>query len=382
MSTAAHVPVRRVLERVAATPGVQPLRVFPVLLPMWAVEIRTVILDAQPYEVFDQYLSRAVATAGIREPARLAAFFGVEAGLIDRAVRYLEAIGHLHGDGREVALTELGHRSVTDGCRYVLKEDRQVVYFDGFTCTPLPKSHYAGTQWCDEPELRLPDRTQFQPVTGSQSFRVDAIRELAGSPDRERFNLPGTLTEAEPITVRQAWLPAYIVECVSGLLVFIKAVDGPDDHLGKIVSPYLTEVLATEPRADDMRVWRTWLAAKGFPDAEIRRMPNRMLRARLPAAAFGGAVRWAQLGSFEVREQVFLQLWCAEETTRRHAVLARAAAIVAAGALRRRAEVEHRLADLAAQLEVPVPRWGDLCRYAEREDDRALVARLDAFASG
>jgi hypothetical protein len=371
-----------VLERVAGMPDIQPLRVFPVLLPMWAVEIRTVILDAQPYEVFDQYLSRAVARAGIREPARLAAFFGVEAGLIDRAVRYLEAIGHLHSDDHEVALTELGYRSVADGCRYVRKEDRQVVYFDGFTCTPLPKSHYAGTQWCDEPELRLPDRTQFQPVTGSPAFRVDAIRELAGRPDRERFNLPGTLTEAEPTTVGQAWLPAYVVECVSGVLVFIKAVDGPDDHLGKIVSPYLTEVLATEPRVDDMRVWRTWLAAKGFPDADIRRMPNRMLRAHLPTTAFGGAVRWAQLGSFEVRDQVFLQLWCAEETTRRHAVLARAAAIVAAGALRRRAEVEQRLADLAAQLKVPVPPWDHLCRYAEEAGDQDVVARLDVLTFG
>ncbi|GGN18736.1 hypothetical protein FHR83_004036 [Actinoplanes campanulatus] len=370
------------LERVAGMPGVQPLRVFPVLLPMWAVEIRTVVLDAQPYEVFDQYVSRAVAGAGLREPSRLAAFFGVEVGLIERAVRFLESVGHLRGDGAGVVLTELGRRSVADGCRYVLKEDRQVVYLDGFTCEPLPKSHYAGTEWCDEPSLRLADRTAFHPVTASPAFRVGAIQELADRPDRERFNLPGALTSVEPLEAWQAWLPAYIVECVSELLVFIKAVDGPDRHLGKIVTPYLSEVLAAEPRVDDMQVWLTWLEAKGLPGARIRRMPNRVLRAGLPAAVFGQAVRWAQLGSFEVRQQTFMQLWCEDVAARRQAVLVRAAAITGAGGVRRRAEVEQRLADLAGQLEVAAPGWDDLYRYAEEADDRALLDRLNVLASG
>jgi hypothetical protein len=349
----AHVPIQRILERVNAMPGVQPRRIFPVLLPMWGVEIQAQFWDAQPYEVFDQYLSRAIGSAGLNEPDRLAAFFGVQPALIERALRFLEAVGHVRRESAAVALTDLGRRSVAAGCRYVVKEDRQLLYFDGFTSAPMLKEHYAGGEWLDEPLLRL-SGTQFQPITALARLSLSAIDELAARADRDRFNVPGSLTAIEAREIRQAWLPAYILECTAGLMVFVKAIEGPDAYLADLLTPHLWNVLASEPRPDYVAVWQDWLAGKGFHEAVVRTMSNGVLRASLPASAFGEQVRWAQLGSFVTRDSTFLQIWCEEAAARRQAVLARAAAIVSAGRARTPTEVERWLAELAGQLEVEV----------------------------
>jgi hypothetical protein len=376
MSAPAHVPIQRILERVTALPRVQPLRIFPILLPMWGVEIKTVILDAQPYEVFDQYLARAIARGGVDEPGRLAAFFGVDLALVERALGFLEAIGHVRRDGGRLEMTDLGHRSVAAGCRYVIKEDRQRLYFDGFTSSPLTSEHYAGAEWLDEPGLRL-GGTQFCPVNTLSWFRAEALRDLESRADRERFNLPGSLRSVELVESGRAWLPAYVVECLSELLVFVKAIDGPDPYLADLVKPYLRGVLAAEHRVDDLEVARKWLAGRGFAEVPVRRLPNRVLRASLPAAAFGPQVRWAQLGSFETHRQAFFQLWCEDETARRRALLFRAAAIISSGRVRRREEVDQWLGDLAGQLAVPTPKWEDLRAHADSEGDEALGGRLD-----
>jgi hypothetical protein len=175
MDTPAHVPIRRVLEKVTALPGIEPLRIFPLLLPMWAVHIRSVVKETQPYEIFDRYLSRAIGRAGLRDVPSLAAFFAVEPALVERALRFLDALGHLHRDGGVLSLTPIGMASVADGQRYVFKEDRQVLYFDGFTGTPLPKSHYEGAVWLDEPHLTLSGGTRFQPVAGSGTLPYERV---------------------------------------------------------------------------------------------------------------------------------------------------------------------------------------------------------------
>ncbi|GLZ01951.1 hypothetical protein [Actinoplanes sp. NBRC 103695] len=246
MTAPAHVPVRRVLERVSAVPGAQPLRIFPLLLPLWRVEVRTTFWDAQPYEVFDQYLARAIGQAGLRDSSRLAVFFGVEPALVHRALHFLQTIGHVRHEGSALVLTDLGQRSVRDGCRYVRKEDRQVLYFDGFRGAPLPATHYAKSVWLDDPELTIWN-VRFQVVTGSPNFRMEGLAELSRRPDGERFNLPGSLTELTPLEVGTAWLPAYVVECVSGLLVYIKALDAADPYLAEVATPYLKPVLEFPP---------------------------------------------------------------------------------------------------------------------------------------
>lgn len=375
----AHVPRRRILERVVTLPGVQPLRIFPLLLPMWQVEIKATIREAQPYEVFDRYLSRAIASSGLRDATALSDFFGVRPALVERGLRFLTTIGHLQRNGDTLTLTELGRSSVADECRYVVKEDRQVLYFDGFTGAPVPRTHYSGAVWLDEPRLSLTDGTRFHVLAGSASWRIDALTELLRRADRDQFNVPAALTAAEPVQVRSVWLPAYVVECVASLLVFVKAVDGADPYLSKLVSPYLRDVLAAEERSDTARVWREWLDGAGFTDVRPQRLANGVLRASLPATVFGTRFGWPRLGSFEVRERTFLQLWCEDDAVRRRAVLERVGAIVRAGAVRNEQELIERLAEMAAQLHVDSPAPDDLKAYARSRDDSVLIATLSAF---
>jgi hypothetical protein len=360
-------------------PDIQPLRIFPLLLPMWAVQVKAIIRETQPYELFDQYLSRAIATGGLRDVSHLAAFFAVEPALVERALRFLGTIGHLRRDGSVLGLTDIGLRSVADGHRYVLKEDHQILYFDGFTGSPLPKAHYAGAVWLDEPALTLDGRTRFQAVTGSGLFQIDAVAELTRRVDREEFNLPGALISVQPLELSNSWLPVYVVECVSDLLVFVKAIDTADPYLATLVAPYLSDALAAEKPVDDVQIWRDWLAGKGYRDVEPRRLPNRVLRASLPAEAFGARMKWWQLGSFETREHTFLQLWCDDEVVRLWAVLARAASAVSRRGVRDADGVERRLAELSKQLAVATPNFEDLQAYARAETDEVLQAMLESM---
>ncbi|WBB86722.1 hypothetical protein O7542_06185 [Micromonospora sp. WMMC264] len=362
---AAQLPIRRIAERVTDLAGVQPLQILPLLLPVWAVDISATIREAQPYEVFDRYLSRAIAEAGLNDARSLAGFFGVRPALIERALRFLATIGHLHRDGDTLRLTELGRRSVREGCRYVEKEDRQRLYLDGVTGSPLPRTHYSGTVWLEEPQLTLSDGTRFHQLATVTPFRADTIAHLLHRPDREEFNLPAGLITATPHEVRQAWLPAYAVECVSSLLIFVKAIDGADGYLSRVVGPRLRDVVTAEGRADAEKVWREWLDGSGFPDVRPRQLANGVLRASLPASVFPRRYKWHRLGSFEVRRRVFLQLWCEDEEIRRQAVLERAAAMARAGAARDLDELTDRVAALARQLEVAAPSVAELRPYVE-----------------
>jgi hypothetical protein len=360
-------------------PDVRPLRLFPLLLPVWGAEIRATIREAQSYELFDRYLSRAIAEAGVTGPSELADFFGVEPALVERGLRYLDTIGHLARAGDTLRMTDLGYRSVADGCRYVVKEDRQILYFDGFAGRPMTRGHYSGTVWLDEPRLTLKGGTRFHPVAGAPWFRTDAVGELMARPDRAQFNIPDGLEQATAERVGRAWLPAYVVECVDRLLVFVKAIDGPDPYLGWVVGQYLAEVLADEPRPDDLQIWGEWLAGKGFADVRPARLDNGVLRASLPGQMFGDRIAWPRLGSFESRRLTFMQLWCDDLAVRRRGVLERARAIVRAGGVRDAATLAVRLSELAEQLAVEPPDGEELLKHARDQDDDVATAVLEGM---
>jgi hypothetical protein len=60
---------RRALENAATIPDVRPLRLFPVLWPLWQVEISASVHDPQACEVLDHFLVRAVAEGRLRTVA-------------------------------------------------------------------------------------------------------------------------------------------------------------------------------------------------------------------------------------------------------------------------------------------------------------------------
>lgn len=345
---------------------------------MWRVEIKTEVRESQPYELFDQFLSRAIARAGLLDVSQLATFFGVDRALVDRVITFLETIGHVRRSGDALTLTGIGQQSVADGCRYVEKKGRQVLYFDGFTSEPMPATHYEGTEWIDDIELTLnADGTRFRVVTGSRSFNFEALERLASRPDREEFNLPGSVSSIKPIDVGSAFLPAYVVECTERLLVFVKAMDGPDEYLADLVSTVLPDVLAAEDRVDDMRTWQDWLRARGLENIRPERLPNNILRASLPAKEYGRRISWWQLGSFEVHRASFLQLWCDDAEARQHAVLDRVGRIVKTRVIRDADELGRRFSDLAGQLQVTTPGIADLRRFAREENDESLLSMVE-----
>ncbi|GLZ02448.1 hypothetical protein [Actinoplanes sp. NBRC 103695] len=107
---------------------------------------------------------------------------------------------------------------------------------------------------------------------------------------------------------------------------------------------------------DDHQVWSDWLAGKGYRDAPLRRLPNRVLRASLPGGAFfGGRMEWWRLGSFETRKHSFLQVWCEDEEARRTAVLERTATRIRGRTIQNSDEIGAILTEQAALLDVATP---------------------------
>ncbi|BCJ40608.1 hypothetical protein GCM10010168_74040 [Actinoplanes ianthinogenes] len=232
MTAAAHVPHREIVARVTALPDVHPHRIDPVLLPMWQVELLATVREAEPYDVLDRHLARALAEAGLRDPDELAAFFGLSTGLVERVLAGLAAIGHLRADGQ---LTELGRRSAADGRRYRDLPGRRVtVWFDGFRGAPVPRTHGLGSVFLSEPALTLADGTRFEAMPGAAALPESAVDDLLARIDLPDFS-GNVLAKAEVSAVWQMWLPAYVVECDDAPLVFVKAVDGPDPYLSGLL---------------------------------------------------------------------------------------------------------------------------------------------------
>ncbi|WP_328477280.1 hypothetical protein OHA21_24105 [Actinoplanes sp. NBC_00393] len=235
-----NLPLREVARRVDALPGVRPRRIRPLLLPTWAAEVTATVRESQPYDVFDRYLSRAVAEAGLSDVAELAEFLGAEPAFVARTVRFLTGMGHLSSSAEgKIVLTELGRLSVADGRRYQLARGRRMrLRFDGFTGAPVPYHCATRSSWQTAPELTLPDGTSFQPVPAVLELPGTAVGDLLRRPDVDEFTGPAVPVEVEPVAVRPAWLPVYLVECEDEPLVFGGEVDGPDPYLAGFI-PFL-----------------------------------------------------------------------------------------------------------------------------------------------
>ncbi|BEL02149.1 hypothetical protein Q0Z83_003400 [Actinoplanes sichuanensis] len=234
MTGAAHLPMREVVRRVGALPGVRPVRFVPLLLPMWAVDVVATVREAHPYDVFDRYLTRALAEAGLSGIDELAVFFGVEPVLVDRTARFLEDLGHVRRTADGLELTDLGRRSMAAGRRYRLSRGRRLTWlFDG-AGEPVPFAHATHAVWLPTAELTLPDGTVFTALTGPDRFPPDAVGRLPARADVADFTGPAVPVEVVASDPRPVWLPVYLVECEDEPLVFGWAVDGPDPYLLRV----------------------------------------------------------------------------------------------------------------------------------------------------
>ncbi|MFI5955205.1 hypothetical protein [Cryptosporangium sp. NPDC051539] len=351
--TARIYPARRAIERAVSDPEARPVRCFAVLLPVWRVEIRTMIKVGEPYEVFDQYLTRGIGDAHLTTIPELAEFFAVEESLVKRAVDFLETLDHVKRSGTTLSLTGLGHESARDGVRYRIQEDHRYLYFDGYTSMPFPRAYYTGDLFHDDDSFDGRDGTRFSVLGSTAPFDHSQIDDVLTRADRGDFNVPDGLHTPRALHTGQCWLPAYLVLDGGsiGLQAFTRATEGRDHHVEQVCAEVVDALRAEDKRQSPLADWQTWLTRSGFPDVRPQRLANGILRATLPSDAFGDDKRFRlyQLGSFEVRNTSFLQLWCAETTSRKAAVAERARSMAA-----RSRSIDDREAErLAELLEVP-----------------------------
>ncbi|WP_261565198.1 hypothetical protein [Frankia gtarii] len=381
-------PAFRALELTMAMPEIRPLRIFSVRWPLWQVEVQATFEDSQPFDVVDHYLLRGVVEGRLHREDELARFFGLSGSLVARGIEHLVHIGHLQRDGRDARVlrpTDLGGASVRDGVRYVLKESRQLLLFDAFTHRPFPRAYYDGSVRIVAAGERNPgdSRNRFRPLTSLRSFEFDAVRAVGARPDRDRFNVPRRLRNLHPVSNAAAWLPAHLVLADGAtVLAFTQAAQDRDRFVEELCghAPQVVHALADERGAEPRQIWVEWLRAAGLGQAVLTNLPNGVWRATLPAQMFGPTARqpYYRLGSFQVKDTYFLQLWCDDERTRATAVRSRALAISRRYGLGR-AELEDSVATVANLLEVLVPTFDELLEYAAESGTPAQLRALEAL---
>jgi hypothetical protein len=383
-------PARRAIEHAVATPGAKPRRLFAVLWPLWQVETAAQFWEEQPYEVLDRFLVRGVLE-GLTTPAELSRFFGVPDSLVQRCLDYLSLISHVQVVDGVVTVTELGIRSARDEIRYVPKENRQRLLFDRFTLSPLPRGHYERHY---DGSLRVlsthdvspddtADRIRFEPFAAWTPFRNDLVRELAARSDRTKFNLPSQLHKISVVENQFGYMPAYLIETEEGLFAYSGAVDGGRDPFLEDLckqQPTIKNTLDAEASPQPREIWLSWLAERGQARGSLSQLANGVWRMTLPASAFGSGPQLplSQVGSFELRQRLFAQLWCDSRDLRQMAACERALDMAQLHSVTG-AELRDRIAGAAQQLEIDPPALDEIRKHAKSTGQHDRLARLDTL---
>lgn len=337
-------PVDRALDAIADQPGMRPLQVHRVAVPLFAAELTATVMARPPFDLLDRYVGLAIADGGFRSPAEICEYLGITPDIVDRVLRFLGEIGHVTGAGGTFELTPLGLRSVRDETRYTPKEDRLKLYFDGVRCSPLPERFYGrGVRILDREGAHAQHEfTLTEPATGFAAA-ADAVAALAARPDRADYNLPDEHENLRVLNNDLAYLPCYIIPAVTSdgyrLLGFTAAdATASDPYLEDIFRSWTTlnETLTTERNSeaalrDEVR---RWLADRNLSwEDHVRDAGEPALRLVLPASRYPageapdkakGTFPLHRVGSYVTPSGFVFQLWCRDEKARRTAALERA----------------------------------------------------------
>lgn len=373
----------RALEDAAALPGVRPVRLHRIGLPLFAVEIDALIEDRQPYDLLDRFIGRAIAEAELRTVPEIAAFLGLDEAMVDRVLRFLGGVGHVASrpDGT-VALTGLGLRSVRDDTRLVPKRDRQKLYFDGVLGEPLPAAYY-GRRVVVWDVAQADEQKWHRLMTHACAFRNDALARLAARSDRRDFNIPDELREVSFCSSNNAYLPCYVLRTETSrgpsFLTYSAVSETHDEHVGKLCRewPALTAILDAGDSDDVRAAFGPWLAERDIDPARLSWTADGTLRLTLPPADFAagsrkGTFSLVRLGSYVTARSHVLQLWCDDPRLRGQAVLERVLARVKASRNLEPAEAEAFLTRLCTRLETEPLTLDDLRRHAHKTGQSPL----------
>jgi hypothetical protein len=334
-------PVDRALDAIADQPGIRPLQVHRVAIPLHVAEVTATVTAREPFDLLDRYVGLAIADGGFQSLAEIAEYLGITTDIVHRVLRFLGEIGHVTGVDGVLELTPLGLRAVRDETRYTPKEDRLKLYFDGVRCSPLPERFYGRS-------VRVLDRadayaqhefTLFGPATG---FTADTVTALAARPDRVGYNLPDEYESLRVLGNDLAYLPCYVIPAVTGdgyrLLPFTAAnAAASDPYLEDVFRSWadLNEAMITERSSE--RALRDelgrWLADRGLSWDHLSQAGESVLRLVLPASRFPawdvpakakGTFSLHRAGSYLTPHGFVFQLWCPDVEVRRAAALERA----------------------------------------------------------
>jgi hypothetical protein len=382
-------PATRAVEHAAALPGVRPIRLFPLLWPLWQVETSAEVHERQDFEVIDHFVMRAVGECDVGDRAGLVAFLGLPAGLVDRCLAFLAAIHQVSLNGPAVELTPLGRQSLSAGVRLVPTTSRLTILIERQSGRPLPSTYYGdGVTVLDTAEIepgQLADRTRFLRVFTTAPYRPDVVSDIERRPDRADFNLSGRLQNLRVEGVRDGFLPSYLVETADHrILAYTGVAEARDDFLEQLCTETLIENLIEAKRIRPPReVWTEWLAAStAYAGGRLEESAEGW-QVVLNASDFGDAPRipLSRVGSYQFQDNHVIRVWCADRATRRRALIERSLGIATLPEVTSVRELEDRIGRLAGGLDIAAVGVAEVREYAVNSGDRRL-RRLNHLISG
>ena len=384
MSEKTRLPLyhpRYALERAQELPNTIPLRLFAILLPLWHVEISASEEQQAEYELIERYLERGIAEGALRTTDALATFFGLDWQLVEKVLGFLESSDHVHKVQGAWNLTERGLRSLRDQTRYYPKESRQVLYFEAFGATPLPRGYYDKLSIVSEEDAEQVTQIyrgyRFQRLYSSHAWSSEALASLERRRDRAQYNLRENLGNLRTEAMMQVYLPLYVIQAQCGhaltyLAFFEQVVNGwPEIH----------NALADEEAPDEQKLWTRWLREQGLEDLRPARSASGGWQVNIPASAFRGGndrLSPAKIGTYQLDGGYFLRIWCEDAETRRIAVLDRVLDLMQRRATSLKTfDAEEQLRRLSGELKTAVPTRAALRKRAESKGLHKLVAALE-----
>lgn len=367
-------PRERAVEMTRFEAGLRPTRLVACMVPVWQVEVEATVTVGRPFDLIDRFIEEAIAEAGLATVPELALFFSLDETLVDRALRFLERIGHIEAHGGRYRTTELGRRSIDEGKRYeVTNADRRLLYFEALSSQPLTRGYYdpETVTFFDEAEveqyLHPKKGIRFQRLAYLAGRSSEALELLSSKTDRNRYNLPEGLDD--PVAIGSdtlLYFPVYLVraEPAAGgparYAAFTQTGEEADPELSEIleqhefVRSHMEDLESQGVAGGDAKSIEMWLGYRSLEDVPDIENTDGTWRVRFSEREFTrpGGLMIDRIGRYVVARDTAFQLWCDSPHARTRALFDRARTYLASTRMTGAAQIESTLNGFASQLEL------------------------------